>query len=185
MTKIPPPLNSRNDIIEALNSEGILVHLAAFNPQLVGSVELDVHHANSDIDICCGTDDLTLFQHALEHMPLEPLIPPKRNVFEGQPAVIAKFRLGERIVEVYARAHPIEDHPSYRWTKAGRRILALLGNDLRIAVARKKLAGMNTEEAFCSCLGLEGDARPSLLAFAASADEVIQAKAAAAPFKRN
>ncbi|WP_421785316.1 DUF4269 domain-containing protein [Hyphobacterium sp.] len=171
---------SRRQILEALGEAGIFRQLAPFDPHIVGSVPLDVHHAASDIDICCGAPDLTAFASALKALANVELVEVTENVYLGRPSVIGHFIIGGHAADIFAQSCPVSEHQSYRLWKVEARLLAVGGDALRDRVRAHKIAGMKTEAAFAASLRLAGDPVDVLLQLAASPDNRLEAVVAAA-----
>ncbi|MEL7232244.1 MAG: DUF4269 domain-containing protein [Pseudomonadota bacterium] len=156
---------SQAGIYAVLSAHEVLEKLSAFDAVWVGSTALDVHLADSDVDICCSAKgDIDAFETALKsEFGSAKGFKIERKDYRGQPSCIARFDLSGQAIEVWGRDHAIEDHEFYRFFKVEERLLRFGGDDLRTAIRDLKADGLTTEQAFAEALELEGDPEQALL----------------------
>ncbi len=132
--------------------------LQAFNPKLVGTIPIGIDIENSDLDIICEVKDRHTFKHILsKHFGNSESFKLKEHITEGEPVVIAGFKLDEFEIEVFGMNRPTKEQNAYRHMLIEHRILQQKGEDFRLQIIRLKRAGYKTEPAFASLLGLSGD----------------------------
>lgn len=149
-----------------LDALGLRKALKDFRPRIVGTIPLDIHTADSDLDVVCEVHDLDRFEALLrktfgqrEDFSLERHPP----AGEQPEAVVARIETAAYPVEVSGEGRPTVNQPAYRRYAVQHRLLRLGGEDLREAVQALKEGGEATEPAFCKLLGLGGDPRRALL----------------------
>ncbi|MET0287782.1 MAG: DUF4269 domain-containing protein [Polyangiales bacterium] len=121
--------------------------LAPTNPTLVGTFPLGLQVDGSDLDIVCEAHDLAL------------LGLPCRRVHD---ATVAELRIDGMRVEVFAQPVPVARQLGFRHMIVEGRLLTVFPT-LRDEVLALKRAGVKTEPAFASVLGLQGDPYQALL----------------------
>jgi hypothetical protein len=149
-----------------LQRYGLLRHLRAYNPVLVGTFPLDLTLPDSDLDIICEVTDRGAFRHALARFAAYPSYA-ERLASTAEPALVASFELEGLAVELFGQALPTARQNGYRHLVVEARLLAVGGAALRQQVLALKTSGVKTEPAFAQLLGLPGDPYQALLALEA------------------
>jgi hypothetical protein len=148
----------------ALVKHAIFTKLCGFDPILVGTIPINIHTKDSDLDvICCYTDHL-LFKHLLvicfgkqEAFTIRELEEPK--------AIVANFKVDGFEIEVFGQDIPTRQQRGYRHMLVEHALLEKHGETFRQQVIALKEQGIKTEPAFAQLLGLSGDPYTALLAF--------------------
>lgn len=158
-----------NDCRRVMDALGLRKALKDFRPRIVGTIPLDIHTADSDIDVVCEVRDLDGFASLLHgtygHREDFTLWRRAADEARDEPeAVIARMETSCYPVEVWGQDRPTVRQTAYRHYVVQRRLLRLGGEPLREAVQALKEGGEKTEPAFCRLLGLSGDPYRALLA---------------------
>lgn len=167
---IPDIETVRSRLMEAR----LFQRLWAFDPRWVGSIPLDIHGPDADVDIACSAGpDLDAFRQHLEAELSGHDVQVTRNTHAGEPSIIARFSLDGLPVEIFGRTRPVETHESYVHWLAEDRILRLAEDRLRTDIRAIKLDGLKTEPAFARALDLGGDPYVELLKLASPGDDAL------------
>jgi len=127
-------------------------------PLLAGTTPIGIDLEESDLDVILEVHDREAFyaqtRHHFGEMPefrQKPLdaIPEER--------VVVTFRYAGREVQLYGEPRPPVEQHAWRHMIQEWRVLSSAGHYLREQVIELKRSGMNTEEAFCHLLWLDGD----------------------------
>ncbi len=176
----------RPDYRQAIETTGILDHLAPFAPRIVGTPPLGVDTQTSDIDILCHAPDddclgrltdglwsahrhrtgFRLWQWTSQRRPL-----------------LASFRAEGWEFEIFTDRIPVEKQAGSRHFEVERRLLAIGGAPFRAAVMLRRLDGMKTEPAFWSALQRSGDPYAGMLALYGVAHDDLAAALREAGFE--
>jgi hypothetical protein len=172
MSETIPDLESvRAGLLEAR----LFQRLWAFDPRWVGSIPLDIHGPDADVDIACTAGEfLDAFKDHLEAELAEFGAVVTENTHAGEPSIIARLELDGLPVEIFGRARPVETHESYVHWLAEDRILRLAEDRLRTDIRSLKLSGLKTEPAFAKALGLGGDPYVEVLKLASPSDDALR-----------
>ena len=172
---------------EALRRSGALEALAAFDPHVAGTPSLGLDLPASDIDILCHAPDLDAFAAVVE------AVFGACDGFSvgrwgggggGAPAVVAGFAAHGWAFEVFGQALPVAEQLGWRHFVVERRLMALGGPALRVAVLRRRRAGLKTEPAFADVLRLTGDPYRAVLELECWTDEALASLLAATASSR-
>lgn len=149
----------------ALQEARVLEHLAPWQPLLAGTIPLGLDVDGSDLDILCAVWEFEPFlarlQQAFGHLPG---FAARQKESDGLPVVVARFKSGPFLVEVFAQPRPVFEQNGYRHMVVEARLLALAGPVAAAAIRQLKAAGVKTEPAFGRYFGLPGDPYDALLA---------------------
>ena len=168
---IPDFESVRASLLEAR----LFLRLRDFDPRWVGSIPLDIHGPDADIDIACTAgNSLADFKAHLETELAEYAPRVTENTHAGEPSIIARLSLDGLPVEIFGRARPVEAHESYVHWLAEDRILRLAEDRLRTDIRDLKLSGLKTEPAFAKALGLGGDPYVEVLKLASPSDDALR-----------
>lgn len=171
--KAAPGHGALNDCHRVLDALGLRKALKEYRPRIVGTIPLDIHTADSDLDVVCEVHDLDRFEAMLRNTygDRDDFSLTRRPASDGEPeAVVARIETSAYPVEVSGEARPTVDQTAYRHYAVQHRLLRLGGEALREAVQTLKEGGAATELAFCRLLGLRGDPRRALLGLEDKAD---------------
>jgi hypothetical protein len=179
--KIP---HDRRSYEEAVAECDVLRALAPFDPRIAGTPPLGLDVAGSDIDVLCFAPDADAFIDAVWHsFSGMPAFTAKQLVRAPRP-VTASFEVAGWRIEIYGEAIPVEQQRGWRHFAVERRLLALGGEGLPVAVLAQRGQGMKTEPAFASALRLRGDPYLALLDLGEQADETVTSVLRAAGLSR-
>ena len=133
-------------------------HLSAFDPLVVGTIPIDVDVADSDIDIICEADELSLLERSVRDRfeGFRGFSCHYRDI-DGLPSLVAAFEDEGLTVEIFGQNRPTREQTAFVHMAVEHRLLALAGPWLRTEVRRLKSGGLKTEPAFAAALGLPGD----------------------------
>lgn len=159
----------------ALESAGVMRHLAPWRPVLAGTIPLGIDVEGSDLDILCDVRNFGPFRERLREAfgHLEAFSVNEKEV-GGLPAMIARFQAPPFLVEVFAQPRPVLEQNGYRHMVVEARLLALAGPEAAEAIRRLKADGLKTEPAFAHYFGLTGDPYAALLALYEADDEQLR-----------
>jgi hypothetical protein len=164
---------NRRSYQEALTESNVLGALVPFNPHIAGTPPLELDLPGSDIDVLCFAPDAYAFIDTVWRIfSSAPAFTAKQLVRAPRPVVVCFEMAGWRI-ELYGEAIPVEQQRGWRHFVVERRLLALGGQDLRVAVHALRQHGMKTEPAFAAVLRLSGDPYLSLLDLGEQDDETL------------
>ncbi|WP_203294014.1 DUF4269 domain-containing protein [Maricaulis parjimensis] len=163
------------ETVRALMMEARLFHrLRDFDPRWVGSIPLNIHGPDADIDIACtAAGGLPAFKAHLEAELADFGADVTENIHAGEASVIARMTLDGIPVEIFGRTRPVEAHESYVHWLAEDRILRLAEDRLRRDIRTLKRGGLKTEPAFAKALGLGGDPYVEMLKLASPGDKAL------------
>lgn len=157
-----------------IQRHGLLEHLQAYTPVLVGTFPLDLTVPGSDLDIICEVCDRAAFRRTLTAFAAYPAYE-LRLASIAEPALVASFEVEGLAVEVFGQALPTARQNGYRHLVIEARLLALGGVALRQQVLALKASGLKTEPAFAQVLGLPGNPYQALLALEAYDEATLAA----------
>ena len=164
---------ARPSYSDALDRSGLLDALACFDPHVAGTPPLGLDLPDSDIDVICHAADARVFANAVWAFAGDfEAFSIHQWTEDGRP-VVATFRVHGWPVELFGDARLVAQQPGWRHFEIERRLLALGGDDLRVAVMRRRHDGLKTEPAFADVLRLEGDPYFALLELETMPDAAI------------
>jgi len=145
---------------EILDRHRLLDCLAAYQPEIVGTLPLAIDTPESDIDILCNVPDLAAFSEfsdrVLGHFDGYGLHqrPATSHVAA---AVVVRFECEGLPVEIFATNCPTRSQYGFVHMLVEARILFVMGDEFASQVRALKQDGTKTEPAFARLLGLSGD----------------------------
>jgi hypothetical protein len=176
--------HDRRSYEEAVAECGVLRALAPFDPRIAGTPPLGLDLPGSDIDVLCFAPDAHAFTDTVwRNFSGAPAFTAKQLVRAPRP-VIASFEVAGWRIELYGEAIPVEQQRGWRHFAIERRLLALGGEGLRVAVLALRGRGMKTEPAFAAALRLSGDPYRGLLELGERDDETVVSVLQAGGFAR-
>jgi hypothetical protein len=165
--------NDRRSYERALAECDVLGRLAPFDPRVAGTPPLGLDLPDSDIDVLCFAPDARAFTDAVWHnFSNAPAFTVKQLMREPMP-VVASFDVAGWRIEIYGEAAPVDQQRGWRHFAVERRLLALGGEHLAVAVLAQRRQGMKTEPAFAAVLGLRGDPYLALLDLGEQDDKTL------------
>lgn len=87
---------------------------------------------------------------------------------------VASFRVLGWDMEIFGSRIPVAEQPAWRHFDVEKRLLSLGGQRLRDVVMRFRAAGMKTEPAFATALGLAGNPYDALLSLQMLGDDQLR-----------
>lgn len=147
---------------EALARSGVLMKLAPFDPHVAGTPPLGIDLPSSDIDILCEAPDLPVFASHLQ-TAFGAMSAFSLHERPDLDAVIARFSAHDWLFEIFGQSRPVAQQHGWRHFRVEERLLRIGSARLRKAIMVLRRAGMKTEPAFASLLGLAGDPYAALL----------------------
>jgi hypothetical protein len=145
---------------DILGRHRILECLAAYDPEVVGTLPLAIDTPESDIDILCNAPDLAAFSEFSDrvfgHFDGYSLHqrPATKHVTS---ALIVRFDCDGLPVEIFATSCPTRTQFGFIHMLVEARILSVMGDEFAGQIREMKKAGIKTEPAFAKLLGLSGD----------------------------
>ena len=165
--------DDRRSYQRALAECDVLGRLARFDPRVAGTPPLGLDLPDSDIDVLCFAPDARAFTDTVWHnFSNAPAFTAKQLMRHPRP-VVASFDAAGWRIEIYGEAIPVEQQRGWRHFAVERRLLALGGEHLAVAVLAQRGQGMKTEPAFAAVLGLRGDPYLALLDLGEQDDETL------------
>ncbi|MFD2289168.1 DUF4269 domain-containing protein [Pedobacter petrophilus] len=150
----------------ALVNNKILSKLKKFNPILVGTIPINIHLENSDLDIiCCFSDRLEFQKSLIENFKYENNFSIKEIQNLHPIPVVANFFVDNFEIEIFGQNIPIKQQLGYRHLIIENNLINLHGEKFRQQIIKLKQGGYKTEPAFAMLLGLIGDPYVELLKF--------------------
>ena len=156
----------QQQVYQILTTHDILGGLQDYNPVVVGTFPLDIAIETSDIDIACSCKDIAAFQtkvraHFKQYTGFTDLVFTLRT----EQTYVANFVLDHVPIEIFAQTIPVREQYGYRHMLIEHAILLEQGDEFKAQVIAHKRAGLKTEPAFATLLGLIGDPYESLLTY--------------------
>jgi hypothetical protein len=178
------PMSIRHDCRsyeEALAECDVLGALAPFDPRIAGTPPLDLDLPDSNIDVLWHRTRMR--SPTWHNFSSAPAFTAKQLMRTPRP-VVASFEVAGWRIELYGEAIPVEQQRGWRHFAVERRLLALGGEDLLVAVLALRQQGMKTEPAFAAALRLRGDPYLALLDLDEQDDETLVSVLQAGGFAR-
>jgi hypothetical protein len=153
---------------------GILDKLVSFHPTLVSTVCVGLDIEGSDLDFICQFDDPATFEKSVKanfsHFSDFKLW--DRNPEKSE--VVASFRFGAFVFEVFGSYLPVEQQNAYRHLSVMKRLAEFGGEPFRTKVREYKRQGLKTEPSMAKILGLSGNPFQAVLELEACSDEQLR-----------
>ncbi len=148
----------------ALQALDLFGALRAYTPMLCGTIPLDLDIDGSDLDIICEAHDLAAFARDVRAAFASCTgFDLRQETVQGVPTVSANFEFEGFAFEIFGQPHAVEEQNAYRHMVVEARLLEMGGEAARAKIRALKKAGLKTEPAFASYLGLTGDPYGALL----------------------
>jgi hypothetical protein len=161
---------------QVLRDRQILERLQPYDPVLAGTFPLDLAVAGSDLDILCEVHTHSLFADHVEHcFRNESGFQLETTGRVGSQVTIVNFVVDSLPVQLYGEQAPVVEQAAYLHMDVEYRLLQLGGRKARERILELKKAGIKTEPAFASWLGLDGDPYAELLELARLGDQELVA----------
>ncbi|WP_297023630.1 DUF4269 domain-containing protein [Thalassospira sp.] len=145
---------------DILDRHRVLESLAAYDPEVVGTLPLAIDTPESDIDILCNASDLAAFGAFSDQRfggfdgYSRRLRDATRHVPE---ALVVCFDCEGLPIEIFATNRPTRTQYGFIHMLVEARILSLMEDEFANDVRTLKQFGLKTEPAFAKLLGLPGD----------------------------
>ena len=132
--------------------------LSQYNPVLVGTIPIDIDIASSDLDIICEVYDHQIFEKTIKkHYGTYKNFSVNRQTVRGVETSFSKFRYDGFIIEIFGQPNSVFKQNGYRHMIIEKKILDLVGRDVKEEIKKLKRSGIKTEPAFAKYLELKGD----------------------------
>jgi hypothetical protein len=141
----------------ALRLSRTLDRLRAFDPHIVGALPLGLAIADSNIRVVCHAPDTGRFAQAVSTYFHDAKGFRLTLWTSADRAVVARFESYGWPIKIFGSNEPVHDQTTWRHFDVERRLLALDGEGLRVAVMALRADGLKTEPAFAAALNLAGD----------------------------
>lgn len=152
--------------MKVLSQNKVLIHLAEFDPILVGTIPINIDIENSDLDIICYWKNKTDFIAKLNVLFInETDFQIRETVIDSQETVIANFKLNGFEIEIFGQNLPTKNQNGYKHMIIENEILKAKDENFRLEIIKLKQNGYKTEPAFAYLLGLNGDPYSELLKY--------------------
>ncbi|MBM9498731.1 DUF4269 domain-containing protein [Leptospira sp. 201903071] len=143
---------------EDLKEYSILEKLQNYDPNLAGTIPLDIDYEQSDVDILCKFSNEEEFVSFAEFTfknfkGLQIL----RKVLQDLPSVLIRFQTEKFKYEIFAQKLPVIQQMGYVHFMIESEILFIAGSRFKEGIRTLKKEGWKTEEAFCKLLGIRED----------------------------
>jgi len=153
---------------DILGRHQIMELLAAYDPEVVGTLPLAIDTPESDIDILCNASDLAAFSEFSDrgfgHFDSynRHQRPATNHVAE---ALVVRFECDGLPVEIFATNCPTRSQFGFIHMLVEARILFVMDDAFADQIRELKQAGIKTEPAFAKLLGMSGDPYIALAEF--------------------
>lgn len=159
---------------EALRALELFDKLKAYTPVLAGTVPIDVDLPSSDLDVICSAPNLENFAKELQTLyGAQEGFDLHHKLFRSQPAVVARFKAGGFVIEIFAQGSSVFTQPAVIHMLIEARLLAFAAPAAKEKIRLLKQTGMKTEPAFAETFDIKGDAFEELLKIAHMPDHEI------------
>ncbi len=154
----------QNLAFKTLQRSQIFNILSDYNPVLVGTVPLGIDIVDSDLDIICEVYNHDIFDKIVKkHYRTYNDFSINRQIIKGMVTSFSKFYYDEFIIEIFGQPKSVYKQNGYRHMVIEKRILNIVGKDVKKEIIKLKRSGINTEAAFAQCFELKGDPYEELL----------------------
>lgn len=151
---------------EILTQNKVLSKLAEFDPILVGTIPINIHIENSDLDIICHWKNKTDFTEKLNSVfSKENEFTIREAIINDKESIIANFKINDFEIEIFGQNIPTKTQNGYKHMIIEHEILQSKGENFRLEIIKLKQNGYKTEPAFAFLLGLKGDPYTELLEY--------------------
>jgi len=161
----------QKEVYSTLQELNVLHTLRDYNATLVSTICLDIDVPESDLDIICqflAADkfEFTLQKEFKDHRDFSI----SRTGSENSVQIVAEFKSGNFIIEIFGSVLPIEEQNAYRHLSVARRLIKLGGDSFREKLRNLKSKGFKTEAAIAELLNLSGDPYAAVLKLEEASD---------------
>jgi hypothetical protein len=148
----------QTEIYALLKREGIMDLLSEFQALLVGTYPIGINIENSDLDILCCWDNKEQYIKTMHELfGRKPDYMLQIKDINGEPSVIARFRIDGYAFEVFGQNIPTKQQDAFIHLLAEALILDQQDERFRQEVISLKKKGIKTEPAFAQLLELSGN----------------------------
>lgn len=157
---------------EAIAQSQVMEIFAAYSPQIVSTIFVELDTDQSDIDVICEYSNQSAFVSLLtsEFRLYESF---KLDVSDHY--AMGRFKQGGFLFELYGATVPVARQAAYRHYKVMQRLVRLAGDEFKQQVRDLKLHGLKTEPAISRILGLEGEPYAAVLGLETHSDDQLKA----------
>jgi hypothetical protein len=149
---------------DILTRNTILLHIAEFEPVLVGTIPINIDIENSDLDIICYWKNKTDFKTKIQSVfGNEREFKIRETQIDNQETVVANFKIDPFEIEIFGQIIPTKNQNGYRHMIIENQILASKDENFLLEIIKLKQKGYKTEPAFGLLLGLKNDPYLELL----------------------
>jgi len=135
---------------------GILRVLKPYAPLIVGTLPIDVHLPDSDVDVICHVKAPKAFMALLvQRFGDQPSFTLGRTTLQRKPAVVCSFRHRRTLFEIVGM--PVATHTQRAYVHLMVEAALLQETGAHAAIRRLKRQGLKTEPAFARHFKLAGD----------------------------
>jgi hypothetical protein len=159
-----------------LRQSQVLEVLHQYDPVVVSTVCLDIDIESSDLDIICEARNLEAFAAFLTEAFGSYRDFGIRRSESQEAAVVAQFFNAGWEYEVFAQRLPVARQNAFRHLIQIDRVVSFGGEMWREKIRNLKRAGMKTEPAVATLLGLEGDPYQAVIFLEELSDKELLAK---------
>lgn len=148
---------------KTIQSLGVFTDLARFSPMLCGTLPINIHVEDSDLDIIMEVENFDEFEEKVTRLyGNNRFFIIKRTTIRGNPVIKANFHYEDFEFELFGQNVPVTEQYAYLHMIIEKTLLEEQPS-LRQEIIQLKKGGLKTEPAFCQVLGLVGDPYEKLL----------------------
>ena len=149
-----------------LSEHHVLSNIAEFDPILVGTIPINIHTENSDLDIICyWKNKSTFIEKLFSVFGRQTKFSLRETTINDEETVIANFKIADFEIEIFGQNIPTQNQNGYKHMVIQNQILQSKGEDFRQRIIQLKKAGYKTEPAFCKLLDIQNYPYRALLEY--------------------
>ena len=146
-------------VLEKLKKMQILQILEKYDPIFAGTIPIDIHTPESDVDIICYAQNLEEFHnHLTDHFQGYDNFKIHQKAIKSKQSVVCSFDTEWFLIEIFGQNTPSRMQDAYKHMCVEERIINLSPDPklFRYKIRNMKLSGIKTEPAFGQYFNLKG-----------------------------
>lgn len=164
-------------VLKKLKEMKIFQALEKYEPVFAGTIPIDIHTPESDVDIICYAQNLEAFYNDLkDHFQTYNNFKIYQREVKSKQSVVCSFNTKWFLIEIFGQNTPSKLQDAYRHMLIEERIINLSPDPQRFReqIRDMKLSGIKTEPAFAQYFNLKGCPYASLLELEKLSDSDIR-----------
>lgn len=148
-------IEKNKKVLSFLEETQILSKLKEFSPTISGTLPLNIHTPESDLDILFEVADLKSFEEVVTSLFKElDQFKTSYSEHQGMESLVVNFNYNDLPIELFAQNKAVFKQQANQHFLIEARLLKLLGKDFRLKIQDLKSKGIKTEPAFGEVLKL-------------------------------